>query len=76
MDKYTPSEIKDIQDREKKALKMLAELELTPACQIYKQNIGNDIFVDKVQPYLADTRYVKKPTEENKESVETVSPGN
>ena len=73
MEKYSKDEVKDIQDREKKALKMLAELELTPAAQVYKQNIGNDVFVDKVTCYLQDIRYKKdEPNKTDKESVETV----
>lgn len=75
MEKYSKDEIKDIQDREKKGLKALKDLDLTPAAQVYKQNIGNDMFVDKVTCYLQDIRYDKSPKETN-ESVETVSPGN
>lgn len=69
MENYSKDEIKDIQDREKKALKMLAELELTPAATIQKVNIGNDTFADKVTPYLQDIRYVKKNNTKNEESL-------
>lgn len=59
MDKkpYTDDQIKDIQEREAMGLKMLKELELTPAALLTKVNTGNDLFADKVQPYLQDTKY-------------------
>ena len=79
MEKYTKDEIKDIEDREKKCLTFLKEMDMTPAAQVYKQNIGNDMFVDKVTCYLRDIRYDKTPKESPKkdeESVETVSSGN
>lgn len=65
---YTEEMKKDIQTREKKALQCLKDLELTPAAQVYKQNIGNDMFVDKVTPYLQDLKY--KENEETKKSME------
>ncbi len=55
--KYTPEQVEDIKAREKKALAYLKELELTPACQIVKQNIGDDVFGDRLYPYLADIKY-------------------
>lgn len=72
MEKYSPEEIKDIEAREKKGLEYLKELQLTPAAQVYKQNIGNDMFVDKVTPYLQDIKYNKnEPAKEDKKSVDT-----
>lgn len=56
---YTKEQITDIEEREAKALKMLKELELTPAAQVQKVNIGNDIFADKLQPFLQDLKYTK-----------------
>ena len=79
MDKYTKEEIADITDREKKCLKFLKEMDMTPGAQVYKQNIGNDVFVDKVTCYLQDTRYDKthkKSPKEDEKPVETVSTGN
>lgn len=79
MEKYSKEEIKDIKDREKKCLEFLKEMDMTSAAQVYKQNIGNDVFVDKVTCYLQDIRYDKTTKEspaESKESVETVSSGN
>lgn len=58
--KYTKEQIKDIQEREKKALEFLKELQLTPACSIVKENIGNDTFADKLYPYLADLKFTNK----------------
>ncbi len=58
---YTPEQIADIQEREAKALEMLKELQLTPAAQISKSNLGNDVFGDKIQPYLRDLKFT--PTE-------------
>lgn len=70
--KYTPEQIKDIQAREIKAIAYLKELELTPACQMYKINIGNDTFADKVRPYLQDIKYNDKELiKENKKSLES-----
>lgn len=56
---YTPEEVKDITEREAKGLEALKELQLTPAAAVSKLNIGHDSFVDKVQPYLQDTKYAK-----------------
>ena len=70
MDKYTPEQVTDITTRETKALAALKELQLTPAAQIYKVNIGNDIFADKLVPYLADIKYIKQ-NETPKEPVKT-----
>ena len=61
MNKYTPEQIKDIEEREKKALEALKSLELTPAAVLSKMNVGDDMFVDKVTPYLRDTKYAEKP---------------
>lgn len=73
MKEYTKEQIKDIKEREAKALEMLKELELTPAAQIYKINAGNDIFADKVQPYLQDLKYKdEKSDKEVEKPVETV----
>ena len=70
MEKYTQEQIKDIKERELKALEMLKELQLTPAAQIYKVNIGNDTFADKLIPYLADIKYNDKElTSKDKESL-------
>jgi len=54
---YTEEQVKDIEEREEKGLKALTDLQLTPAAIMQKVNIGNDTFVDKVLPYLMDTKY-------------------
>ena len=58
--KYTQEQIKDITDREAKALELLKELQLTPAASVSKVNMGNDTFSDKVVCYLQDIKYVPK----------------
>lgn len=58
--KYTPEQIRDITAREKEGLEHLRRLQLTPACQVVKHNIGDDVFADKMYPYLADTKYADK----------------
>ena len=58
--KYTDEQVKDIQEREAKAIEALKELELTPSAYVMKTNIGDDTFVDKVVPYLQDTKYADK----------------
>lgn len=63
---YTEEQLKDIQEREKKALELLKELQLTPACFVYKQNIGNDSFIDVVRAYLQDVKYTETKTAEEK----------
>lgn len=60
--KYKPEEIADIKDREAKGLEALKELQLTPAAQISKVNMGNDVFADQVIPYLRDIKYKDEPT--------------
>lgn len=67
-DKYTPEQISDVSERESKALKILEELQLSPAVSMQMQNIGNDQFVVKPYPYLQDTKFavqapVKSPSE-------------
>lgn len=58
---YTPEQIKDVEEREAKALAYLKELELTPASAISYENVdGQDRFVTRVIPYLQDTKYQDK----------------
>lgn len=57
--KYSEEEIKDITEREKKCLDFLKENNMTPAAQVSKINVGNDMFTDKVIPYLQDIKYQK-----------------
>jgi hypothetical protein len=57
--KYSEEEIKDITEREKKCLDFLKENQMTPAAQVSKVNMGEDMFVDKVTPYLQDIKYKK-----------------
>lgn len=75
---YTKEMIVDVTEREKKALDMLKELQLTPAAQIVKVNIseklglkGKDIFCDLITPYLQDTKYTQ-PELQIETPVETV----
>lgn len=67
MHTYSEAEIKDIKEREARALKVLGELFLTPAICMQAVNIGNDTFAMKPMPYLQDTLYskssVKSPDE-------------
>lgn len=57
---YTKEQVEDVKAREKEALETLKRLQLTPACQIVKENIGNDVFADRLYPYLADLKYANK----------------
>lgn len=57
MQNYTPEEVKDIQEREAKALAALKELQLTPAASVQKVNIGGDVFADKLIPFLKDIKF-------------------
>lgn len=59
---FTPEQVKDIQEREAKALAYLKELQLTPAAQLSKISLGNDVFADKVVCYLNDTKYSSVPS--------------
>lgn len=59
--KYTDEQVKDIEEREKKGIEALRELELTPGAILRKINVGEDVFADKVFPYLQDTKYAPKP---------------
>lgn len=60
---YTKDQIQDIQEREKKALAELKKLQLTPAAIVQKMKLDNDVFVDKVIPYLRDLKYVDSKTD-------------
>lgn len=70
---YTEEMKKDIQEREAKALDYLKSLDLTPAAILNKVNLGQDVFADKVTPFLQDTKYAKKdqPAPTAQEPVET-----
>lgn len=57
MQNYSDDQVKDIQEREAKALAFLKESQLTPAASIQKVNLGGDIFGDKLIPFLKDTKY-------------------
>jgi len=59
MPDLSKEQVADIQEREKKGLEYLKELKLTPAAIIQKIRVGDDMFVDKVTPFLQDTKYVK-----------------
>jgi len=54
---YTKEQIEDITKREKECLDFLKEHQMTPSCQIQKVNVGNDVFADKVVPFLMDLKY-------------------
>ena len=54
---YTEEQKKDILEREAKAIETLKELQLTPSAYVMKTNLGDDTFVDKVIPYLKDTKF-------------------
>lgn len=79
MHPFTEAEIEDIKGREAKALEMLKELELVPACFIQKVSItsadGQEVFADKISSYLQDTKFTKplKP-EEAKEEIKDITP--
>ncbi len=62
MKNYTEEQVKDIQEREKKALEYLKDNGLTPAAIVEKVNVGKDMFVDKVIPFLQDTKYTSVPS--------------
>lgn len=58
---YSEEEKKEITERTEKAIALLKDLQLQPACFVGKINIGNDTFVDNVIPYLQDLKYKKEP---------------
>lgn len=60
---YTQEQVEEIKAREKHALDFLKSLELTPSAVVQKINIGNDVFADRVIPFLQDTRYTPKKNE-------------
>lgn len=70
MENYTKEQMDDITSREEKALKALEELHFTPAAIVYKINVGGDVFADKLQPYLKDTKYSKNEDGTYSEKVE------
>ncbi len=63
MNNYTKEQVEDITKREKAALEYLKENGLTPAAQIQKVNLGNDIFADKLVPFLQDLKFATKKEE-------------
>lgn len=62
MKNYSEDQIKDVREREAKALAFLKELQLTPACQAQMVNIGDDTFAVKLYPYLSDFKFAGKPS--------------
>jgi len=61
---YTQEQKDDINERTAKAIEMLKELNLYPQAQVTKGRIttndGQELFADRVQPFLADTKYIAK----------------
>lgn len=54
---YTEEQIKDIKEREAKALEMLKELQLVPSVRMHAVNIKDDSFGIKPIAFLNDTKY-------------------
>lgn len=61
-EQYSEAEQKDIEERIEKAKMALADLKLQPSAQVYKINMGDDTFADKIVPYLQDTKYQSIPS--------------
>lgn len=55
--KYTDEQVKDIQEREAKAIEALKELQMTLSAQVVAVNVGDNTFANKVIPYLSDMKY-------------------
>lgn len=59
---YNEEQKKDIKERTNKAIEVLNELNLAPQAQVSKAIVntqdGQELFADRVQPYLQDTKYV------------------
>lgn len=81
MDNYTKEQIKDITDREKVVLDFLKEQQFTPAAIIQKVRFqtseGEEVFADKLTPYLADTKFVRQGNKfvERMQTTETTPKG-
>lgn len=60
METLTKDQQKDIAVRVSKAHIFLKENDLTIACQITKENLGDDVFADRLTPYLQDVRFSGK----------------
>lgn len=69
IDKYSEEQIKNIQEREKKGLQALKDLQLTPACSAQMVNTGGDVFAIKLVPYLQDTQYTAQASPIQQEKV-------
>lgn len=54
---YTADQAKDIEERVENARILLEELNLRPSSSVSVVNIGNDVFAQKVTPFLQDTKY-------------------
>ena len=57
---YTKEQVDDITARESKAIELLKELQLIPSAAVTKEAVSNLTFVDKVTPYLQDTKFVRQ----------------
>lgn len=69
MKELTNDQQKDIALRVKEAHDYLKANDLQVACQIVKENLGNDVFGDRLYPYLQDTKFstekgVKSPLQD------------
>lgn len=60
MKELTPEQVSDIKEREKKAYAYLKQAGFIVDAVVQKVNIGDGTFVDRVIPYLQDTRYSKR----------------
>lgn len=54
---YTKEQQTDIEDRVKKGIAALKELNLQPSSAVQAVNTGNDVFATKIISYLQDTKY-------------------
>ena len=64
----------EIMERLEKGLAALKELDLIPSAQVAVENIGDNKFVNSVQPYLQDIRYTKITNSSTEEVAPEVIP--
>ena len=71
---YTPEQIKDIEERELKAIEFLKSIQMTASVKVVSVNIGDNTFAHKLFPYLADLKFTEQPGDVKSNVLEEIPP--
>lgn len=60
MNNYTEEQLKDIQTRQDKLIELFKEMEIRPMIQSKKEAIAENVYADRLEIVLVDTKYLPK----------------